>query len=302
MPHWYTALELLLQLASLLVRSSQTSINALPDYCTYDRPLMATEHGCEELLGRRIDATPSLVPAKDAVLRGKHVTLDSFNKEHIPSLWRNLDLLNNPQLFDYMPISRPTSPESAWDLFSSYCEAPGCILYSVHGDPEMLNRPAIGNAIPVHEEVIGVIGFLDIRPEYRTIEVGAVIFGPALQRTVAATEVHYLLLRLALEGGISDDKTTGQVIDPPYRRVTWRCNSLNLKSRRAAERLGYVYEGTMRNHLIANGRSRDSDILSIIDTDWPIVQRGFEKWLDVDNFDGRGQQRSRLTETRASAV
>ena len=94
--------------------------------------------------------------------------------------------------------------------------------------------------------------------------------------------------------------------EPPsgsaYRRVCWKCNSLNKPSRRAAERLGFVYEGTFRKHMISRGRNRDSDWLSIVDDEWPVVKEALQKWMSDENFDGDGRQRRGLDEIRAEVA
>ena len=79
-----------------------------------------------------------------------------------------------------------------------------------------------------------------------------------------------------------------------YRRYEWKCDALNTDSRRAAERLGFVYEGTFRQATIYKGRNRDSAWYSIIDSDWPKVRAALEAWLEPSNFDADGVQRSRL--------
>lgn len=84
-----------------------------------------------------------------------------------------------------------------------------------------------------------------------------------------------------------------------YRRVCWKCNRLNRPSRRAAERLGFVYEGTFRNHVISRGRSRDSDWLSIVDHEWLLVDAALCRWMADDNFDHQGRQITRLEDLRA---
>lgn len=75
-----------------------------------------------------------------------------------------------------------------------------------------------------------------------------------------------------------------------YRRYEWKCDALNQPSRRAAERLGFTYEGRFRQAIVYKGRNRDTDWLSMIDTDWPAVKSRLEKWLSPDNFDENGQQ------------
>ncbi len=84
--------------------------------------------------------------------------------------------------------------------------------------------------------------------------------------------------------------------DLRYRRMQWRCNAQNQKSRNAAARLGFKYEGIFYNHMIFKGRNRDTAWYSILDTDWPAVQEVFTAWLADDNFDSNGQAKSSLSE------
>ena len=128
---------------------------------------------------------------------------------------------------------------------------------------------------------IGMASYLRIAPAAGSIEVGHIHYAPALQRTRAATEAMYLMMRRAFD-------------ELGYRRYEWKCDDLNAASLRAADRLGFVYEGTFRQHTVYKGRSRDTAWYSIIDTDWPAVRRVFEAWLDPANFDERGRQRTPL--------
>src|SRR5215203_2316156 len=108
-------------------------------------------------------------------------------------------------------------------------------------------------------------------PANGVIEVGSVQFSPLLQRTAAATEAQFLLMRYVFD-------------DLGYRRYEWKCDSLNAPSRRAAERLGFVYEGTFRNAVVYRGRSRDTAWYAIADGDWPQVKQALETWLEPANF------------------
>ncbi|GAA1324075.1 GNAT family protein [Leucobacter albus] len=128
---------------------------------------------------------------------------------------------------------------------------------------------------------LGTLALLRQQPEHAVIEVGFVVFSPEMQRTVMSTEAHFLLMRYAFE-------TLG------YRRYEWKCDSLNQPSRRAAERLGFAYEGTFRNAVVYKGRSRDTSWFSIVAAEWPDMRRGFERWLTRDNFDADGGQLSPL--------
>ena len=126
-------------------------------------------------------------------------------------------------------------------------------------------------------KALGIFSLMRIDQANRTIEVGAVTFSPALKQTRMGTEAHYLLARYVFE-------------ELNYRRYEWKCDALNLQSRKAAERLGFVYEGTFRQAVIYKGRTRDTDWLSMIDKDWPKVKARLETWLAPKNFDKNGQQ------------
>jgi RimJ/RimL family protein N-acetyltransferase len=126
----------------------------------------------------------------------------------------------------------------------------------------------------------GVASYLRIDPAMGSIEVGHINLAPVLQRTPAATEAIYLMIAWAFDAG--------------YRRFEWKCDALNLPSRRAAERLGFRYEGTFRQAAIVKGRNRDTAWYAIIDKDWPDVKAAFETWLAPANFDADGRQVRRL--------
>ena len=120
---------------------------------------------------------------------------------------------------------------------------------------------------------------MDMHPGNGVIEIGYIWFAPSLQRTRAATESMYLMIDHAMT-------------DLRYRRMQWRCNALNAKSRGAARRLGFRYEGTFYNHLIFKGLNRDTAWFSILDDEWPDVKARLETWLADENFeeDGRTKQ------------
>lgn len=135
-------------------------------------------------------------------------------------------------------------------------------------------------------KAVGIGAFMRIDPAAGSVEVGHIALSPALQRSAAATEAMYLMMRHAFELG--------------YRRYEWKCDSLNARSRRAAERLGFRFEGIFRQAVVYKGRSRDTAWYSIIDAEWPMVRAAFERWLDPDNFDAAGLQRARLGDVRAA--
>jgi RimJ/RimL family protein N-acetyltransferase len=126
----------------------------------------------------------------------------------------------------------------------------------------------------------GVASYLRMDPAHGVIEVGHLAYSPQLQRTAAATEAMYLMMQQAFALG--------------YRRYEWKCNARNAASRRAAERLGFTFEGVFRQHMVYKGRNRDTAWYSIIDSEWPAVDAAFRAWLEPGNFDADGRQRSSL--------
>ena len=128
----------------------------------------------------------------------------------------------------------------------------------------------------------GLVSYLRIAPGYGSIEVGHLHYSPRLQRSPAATEAMYLMMRRAFELG--------------YRRYEWKCDTLNSPSRAAAQRLGLSFEGIFRQATVYKGRSRDTAWYAAIDAEWPALRQAFQSWLDPANFDSTGQQRSRLSD------
>jgi RimJ/RimL family protein N-acetyltransferase len=136
---------------------------------------------------------------------------------------------------------------------------------------------------------VGVASYLRIDPHAGSIEVGHLCFAPALQRTPAATEAMYLMMRRAFD-------------ELGYRRYEWKCDRLNAPSLAAAERLGFRFEGVFRQAVVVKGRNRDTAWLSIVDGEWPALRDAFEAWLDPANFDATGAQRRSLASLRGVAA
>ena len=131
-------------------------------------------------------------------------------------------------------------------------------------------------------QVAGYASYLRIDETHRSIEVGDILFAPAMQRTRAATEAMYLMAKHVFE-------------DLGYRRYEWKCNDLNEPSKRAALRLGFTFEGVFRQHLIVKGRNRNTAWFAMLDAEWPARKAAFERWLDPGNFDAAGRQRLSLS-------
>src|SRR5450759_5151213 len=135
---------------------------------------------------------------------------------------------------------------------------------------------------------LGIAILMEIRPEMRVIEVGHIVYSLSLQRTPLATEAQYLLACYAFE-------TLG------YRRYEWKCHSHNAASRRAALRYGFIFEGILRQQMIAKGRNRDTAMFSMLDGEWPARKRNFERWLAPENFTAQAKQKISLSTMNAPA-
>ncbi|MGQ7241947.1 GNAT family N-acetyltransferase [Salinicola sp. V024] len=138
---------------------------------------------------------------------------------------------------------------------------------------------------PADDRAVGMATYLRIVPTDGSLEIGHLSFSPRMARTPISSEALMLMIRYAFELG--------------YRRVEWKCDALNAPSRRAAERLGFRFEGLFRQHRVVNGRNRDTAWFSIIDEEWPAIRRCHEQWLSAENFDIDGRQRRSLSNMTA---
>jgi RimJ/RimL family protein N-acetyltransferase len=173
--------------------------------------------------------------------------------------------------YQFLPLPAPSDPGVFADQLTDWQSHPATLQFLF--EDKASGRPA------------GTASFMRIVPEHRVLEVGFVVVAPWAQRSTLATEAHYLLARHVFE-------------DLGYRRYEWKCDDRNLRSRKAAERLGFVYEGVFRAHMIIKGRNRDTAWFAIIDADWPGVKAGFERFLAPSNFDAEGRQRQSLAALR----
>jgi RimJ/RimL family protein N-acetyltransferase len=222
-------------------------------------------------VGPEVSWTPVRSPGRHP-LRGDHVLLRPLVAADAQPL--------------YAGTHSPEGDPSVWTYMSDgpYADVGG--LRGALLDAEASEDPLFF-AVVCDGRVLGRVSYMRITPAFGVIEIGNIVFAPALQRTTAATEAIYLLARHAFD-------------DLGYRRLEWKCNALNAASRRAAERFGFTFEGIFRNHQIVKGRNRDTAWYAIIDADWPVIRSGFEAWLSPDNFDD-GKQRTGLTQLIAAA-
>ncbi len=201
------------------------------------------------------------------VLQGRSVRLEHMEADHhAADLHRAYQ--GHDGLWDYMPYG-PFSSAAAYHRW--------CKESAMGADPMfyVLRDMATG-------QCGGVASYLRITPEAGSIEVGHICLAPEIAQSLAWTEAMFLMLQWAFDAG--------------YRRYEWKCNALNMPSRRAAQRLGFSFEGIFRQATVSKGRNRDTAWFSVIDSEWPALREAFVAWLAPSNFDSRGRQRERLSD------
>lgn len=217
-------------------------------------------------VGEPADATPAQRPSA-VRLQGRFGRVEKLSaQQHGSDLWQAMR--GHDHIWTYISGYGPFENEAA---FAEWLRG-----------REQLDDPFSFAILDNAGTALGIATLMEIVPAMRRIEVGHIVYSPALQRTPLATEAQYLLARYVFE-------TLG------YRRYEWKCNALNAASRRAALRLGFTYEGVLRQHMIAKGRNRDTAYYSMLDSEWPARKAEFERWLAPDNFDADGRQKTKLT-------
>jgi RimJ/RimL family protein N-acetyltransferase len=220
-------------------------------------------------VGPLVESHPAKRPQR-VTLRGRWITLTPLDPQaHAEALYEGSN--GDPAresvwayLFD--------GPYAGLDEFRANLEAK-----ARSADPLIFS--VIDNA---SGRAVGYQTLMRIDAANRVIEVGNVMYTPAMQRTAGATEAQYLFARHVFE-------------ELGYRRYEWKCHALNAPSRRAAERFGFTFEGIFRQHMIVKGRNRDTAWFAMLDSEWPARKAAYERWLAPDNFDSDGQQKVALS-------
>ncbi len=209
-------------------------------------------------IGPAVDATPRPLPAR-VRLSGREVELEPLHVRHAPELWQAAQGADASWTYlGYGPFATEAEMRRHVGSFAA-----------THDPMAWAVRPVATGAVS------GWLTLMDIQPGNAAIELGHIWFAPRMQRTRAATEAMFLLLRLAAD-------------ELGYRRLVWKCNALNEPSRRAALRLGFQYEGLLRATNVVKGRSRDTAYFSILADEWPRCRDALAAWLDPANFAADG--------------
>lgn len=198
------------------------------------------------------------------VLDGRFARLEPLGPAHLDGM---LAASANPKSFDYLFDVPPRGRE---DLFA-------WIKQKMASEDPLLHA--------VVDKATGIAGgrqaLMRIVPEHGVIEIGNILWGPAIARTRVATEALYMAAKHVFE-------------DLGYRRFEWKCNDLNEPSKAAARRFGFTFEGVFRQHMWVKGANRDTAWFAMLDKEWPRIRAAFERWLEPSNFDAAGRQRAKL--------
>ena len=212
-------------------------------------------------VGPEVDAAPALRP-KPVTLIGRYATLVPLDPDvHAQTLYEEIRGRDEVWLYLFEP---PPPNRATFDA----------LLRRKAANPDRVYLTVMDHTLG---QAAGYACYMRIDEPHRSIEVGDILFTPAIQRTRGATEAMYLMAKHVFE-------------DLGYRRYEWKCNDLNAPSKRAALRLGFTFEGVFRQHMIIKGRNRDTAWFAMLDSEWPSRKAAFERWLDRSNFDAAGRQ------------
>ena len=210
------------------------------------------------------------LPAKSAperiVLEGRYARLEPLAPQHAADIFAVSSLPGGAERYQWLFSDAP----------QSLAEMEARIAATDWGE----NR-YVAVVDKASGKALGQQGWMRIRPEHGSIEIGGVYWGLPMARTPLATEALFLFARYIFD-------------DLGYRRFEWKCNTLNEPSKAAAKRFGFQFEGIFRQDMILKGASRDTAWFSMLDSEWPALRAEYERWLDPSNFDADGMQKSKL--------
>ncbi len=222
--------------------------------------------GTEPPVGAEVDPTPRPLPAR-VPHKGRSVDLEPLHTRHATDLWRACQSDPASASWAYLGYGPFAEAARLRDFVANFAAAHDPMAWAV--------RPHLTGTAD------GWLTLMSIEPHNAHIELGHIWFSPRMQRSRAATEAMFLLMAHALD-------------DLGYRRLTWKCNALNAPSRRAAARLGFTFEGTLRAAAVSKGRRRDTAWFSILSEEWPARRACIGAWLDDANWGADGAPKRSL--------
>jgi len=203
---------------------------------------------------------------KNQKIEGIYCELEPLNLEkHGRDLWQAIR--GNDDLWRYL-LNGPYADEESFFTWLESCKNHASRIYF-----SVIDKNS--------KKALGVLALINCDPNHKTVEVGGIIFSPTMQKTRISSEAIYLIAKYVFE-------------DLNFQRLQWICNNKNEASKKSAKRFGFSFEGILRQHLIAKGAKRDSAFFSILDNEWKNIKAAFEIWLNPNNFDETGKQKTKL--------
>lgn len=208
----------------------------------------------------------------DIVLSGRTCHLEPLSaSKHAHQLYAAYSQAPDGRDWTYMPFG----PFTSFEEYRKHAE-----VLEKSEDPKHFTVISTSSG-----EAVGTLSLMRINPENGVIEVGYITFSPLLKRSALSTEAQYILMAYVFD-------------QLGYRRYEWKCDSLNEPSRKAADRLGFRFEGIFYHNVVYKGRNRDTAWYAITSDQWPALKSAFEAWLLPENFDEHGQQIKALKDFR----
>ena len=214
-------------------------------------------------VGKSLNFKKAKLPGKKKLV-GKYSFLEPINiQKHAEELFQTLSQDQSNRIWTYMS----EGPFKKLSDFRKYLQKKDIFFYAIFSKKT--------------RTFCGLASYLRVKRDVGVIEVGYITYAPCLQQTVAATESMFLMMQNVFE-------------NLGYRRYEWKCDNLNIKSKRAAVRLGFTFEGIFKQANIYKKRNRDTAWFSIIDLDWKKIKKKYQKYLQTSNFDKNLKQKKRL--------
>ena len=233
--------------------------------------LLSEENIFGQSVGRSLnEVAPKIL--EQQTIYGQHVVLHALtdnknlNDEWIDQIWDAVQSEPDQRCWTYLPYQGFESKTLLEEKLKTNFGFAGSFHY----------------LIEVNKQIVGWVALINIRPEHRAVEIGNVYFSHRMKQSTASTETIFQLLKFCFENH--------------YRRVEWKCDSLNEPSKNAALRFGFTYEGMFRQDRIAKSRNRNTTWFSILDEEWLPLEKAYSAWLAESNFDQDNQQKLKLND------
>lgn len=226
---------------------------------------MGVPEDTRDLSGWTTRPRPERIP-----LTGRWCRLEPIGPQHVTSLFAASTTGSPEQVaarFRYLREEPPGSASALADWVDEVSQSEDPLFFAVL---DATTRRCAGRQALMRTD-----------PAHGVTEIGSILWGPPIARTRVATEALYLFATYVFD-----------VLG--YRRLEWKCDARNAPSRRAAQRFGFASEGLFRQHMVIKGDSRDTAWFAIVDQDWPALRARYQAWLDPENFDPDGGQRTPL--------